>query len=222
LGTKEPGGKMMETDADRLKQRYNAMATDALIELQRMGKQDLTESAWVVLGEVLKSRGVTAETGVASTEPLEQPKPRSTDKNWYTRKRFFWLSLSGLLSILFVYSAGHVILNNIGEQPKTNRTYLKELIENGYIEKAAVASLSQLIRTRTGNVNIDIGGNSISEVEWKKIEKRFSECAAREAHNYLISDDPYLNAQANKDTPGIFSERFFKPCVASIPNAYWR
>lgn len=105
---------------------------------------------------------------------------------------------------------------------KTNRTYLRELIENGYIEKAAVAFLSQSIRTRTGNVIIDIGGNSISEVEWRRIEKRFSECAANEARKYVESDDPYLNAQANKDTPRVLSERFYKPCVASIPNAYWR
>jgi hypothetical protein len=187
-----------------------------------MGKQDLTESARVILGEVLKSRGVTAEVGVASTEPLEQPTTQSTNKDWYTRKRLFGLSFSGILGLLFVYIVGNVILNDIRQQPKTNRTYLKELIENGYIEKAAAASLSQLIRARTGDVITDIGGNSISEAEWNRIEKRFSECAAREAHNYLISDDPYLNAQANKDTPGIFCERFFKPCVANIPNAYWR
>lgn len=212
----------METDADRLRQRYNAMATDALIELQRTGKRDLTESAWVILGEVLKSRGVTTEMEVASREPLEQPTPSLTDKNWFTRKRLFGLSFSGILFMVFVYVVGNVILNEIRQQPKTNRTYLKEVIENGYIEKAAVTFLSQLIRARIGNVITDTGGNSISEGEWKRIEKRFSECAAKEANNYLLSDDLYLNAQANKDTPRILSERFFKPCVASIPNAYWR
>ena len=212
----------MEADGDRLRHLYYSMPTDALIELQRMGKQDLTESAWVALDDVLKARGVTGEMGLVSTEPLERSTTQSTDKNWYTRKRLFGLSVSGILGLLFVYIVGNVTLNYIRQQPKTNRTYLKELIDNGYLEKASASFLSQLIRARTPNGITDIGGNSISGAEWKTIEKRFSECVAKEAHNYLASDDRYLNAQADKDTPRVLSERLLKPCAASIPNAYWR
>jgi hypothetical protein len=89
---------------------------------------------------------------------------------------------------------------------KTNYSYLKEVIESGYIEKAAAVYVDAARKAETGK--------STHDSEWVQIEKGLSECMLKEANNYLVSGDPFLNARANKETPKILVERFFRACGA--------
>ncbi len=56
--------------------------------------------------------------------------------------------------------------------------------------------------------------DSINDSEWQKIEKRLSECMAKEAKSYLLSGDAFLDQRADHETPRILAERFLKACGA--------
>ncbi|MBI5044289.1 MAG: hypothetical protein HZC10_10780 [Nitrospirae bacterium] len=122
------------------------------------------------------------------------------------RKRLGPLTLSGWLSLFLVALVGGVILSYV-QPSKTNRTYLKELIESDTIEKTAIEFVAVVRKTdnaRTAN-----------ETEWKQIEKGLSECMVREANKYVASNDPYLEAKADKTTPHILAKRFLRACGAT-------
>jgi hypothetical protein len=191
------GGKIMEVNAEVLRQRYSTMETEALIELR---KEELTELALDVLDEVLKLRGITFEEKSRSNKKGQQG-----TGGGFMQKRLFRLPLSGWLGMFLVIIVGNVILSNV-RPVKTNRSYLKEVIESGYIEKAAIAFLNAAKKEETGE--------SIHDSEWEKIEKGLSECMLQEANNYLVSRDSFLDARANKETPQILAERFFRACGA--------
>jgi len=200
----------VEANAESLQKRYRSMETDALIKLHRSG--DLTESALLILDEVLKSRGITDAMRAKRLDRFELGMPQSTEKTegrvtggWFSQKLLFGMSLRGWLSIFMVIIVGHTI-NSYFRPVKTNRSYLKELIASGYLEKAAVAFVDA---AKTAEMRDDI-----SYEEWEKIKKGLSECMIREANSYLVSGDSYLNARANKETPHILAERFLNACGA--------
>jgi len=89
---------------------------------------------------------------------------------------------------------------------KTNRDYLEEIIESGYIEKAASEFIDEIIVSETGV--------RTSDFEWEIIKDGLSECMLREAKWYLKSGDPYLDKRANKETPIILAKRLLKACHA--------
>ncbi len=116
------------------------------------------------------------------------------------------MSLGDWLRLFFVVVVGGVILSYISPE-KTNRSYLKELIETGTIEKAA----SGFVRgARNANA-----AASPTDVEWAQIEKGLSQCMVKEANSYVSATDPYLDARANKETPRLLAARFFKACGAT-------
>ncbi len=119
------------------------------------------------------------------------------------RKRLGPLTLRGWLSLFLAALVGNVILTYV-QPSKTNRTYLQELIESGTVEKTAidlVAAIKKADNARTA-----------TEAEWKQIEKGLSECVVREANKYVASNDPYLEAKADKTTPHILAKRFLRAC----------
>ena len=198
----------MEADAEYLRKRYSGMETERLIELRRSGT--LTDTALVVLDAVLASRGITEEMRSELADKHEEGIPHPTEKSggqsagdWFTKKRGFGLSLSGLLSILIL---GTVYNHYFAQPMKTNRSYLREVIENGYIENAAAVSVDTMKKADTGR--------SIGDAEWENIKRELSECMLREANRYLVSEDPFLDERANKETPRILAERFLKTCGA--------
>ena len=115
------------------------------------------------------------------------------------------MSLGSWSRLVFVVVVGGVILSYISPG-KTNRSYLKELIETGYLEKGAVGFVETARKANTAS--------SPTIAEWELIEKGLSQCLVKEANGYLASTDPYLDARANKDTPRILATRFFKACGA--------
>lgn len=119
------------------------------------------------------------------------------------QKRLGPFSLGRLLQLLFVMLVGSVILSYIQPQ-KTNRSYLQELIDTGSFEKAAIGYLAASKKAATNS--------SITETEWTQIEKGLSQCMLKEAKSYVSSEDAYLQARANMDTPMVFSKRFLKTC----------
>lgn len=121
------------------------------------------------------------------------------------RKQLSGSTLGRWLSIFFVVVAGSVILNFVRIE-KTNRSYLKEVIETGYIEKTAVAVVQEMRKENTAD--------SPNEAEWGQIEQGLSQCMAKEANKYLLSGDPYLDARANKKSPQLLAAQFLKACGA--------
>lgn len=119
------------------------------------------------------------------------------------RKRFGPLTLGSWLSLFFVVLVGNVILNYL-QPSKTNRTYLKEVIESGTIERTATEFVASVRKADGDRISNDAG--------WKQIEKGLSECMVRESNKYITSDDPYLNVQADKTSPSILVQRFLKVC----------
>jgi hypothetical protein len=119
------------------------------------------------------------------------------------QKRLGPFSLGRWLQLLFVMLVGSVILSYIQPQ-KTNRSYLQELIDTGSVDKAAITYLAA---TKKGPTD-----SSITETEWAQIENVLSQCMVKEAKSYVSSEDTYLQARANKDTPMVFLKRFLKTC----------
>ena len=197
----------MEVNAEVLRQRYSMMETEALVELQ--SNEELTELALGVLDEVLKLRVVSDEMRAKLTKQLEEIKTDEKGRQgigwWFMKKRLFGLPLSGWLSIFLAIIVGNVIISYI-RPVKTNYSYLKEVIESGYIEKAAAVYADAAKKAETEE--------SIHDSEWEQIEKGLSECMLKEANNYLVSGDPFLDARANKETPKILVERFYRACGA--------
>ena len=193
----------MEINAEVLRQRYSTMKTEDLIGLR--SKTELTELAVGVLEEVLKSRGVTAEMRVEFTRQPKEIAPPTTegDGSCFYRKRFFGISLSTLLSMCVLYLV-YTTMFPPYQPEKTNRSYLKELIQSDYIEKTAAALVDKTKQIETADtLNY-----------WEMIENRLSECMVKEAKKLLASGDPYLDERANKETPVILAERFLKACGA--------
>lgn len=202
----------MEIKAEYLRQRYSTMETEELIELKRNG--GLTEVASGVLDEILKTRGVTDENQADITKQLKEKISRSKEKRvfqdayvWFSNKRLLGQSLNRWLIIFIVI----LICNVYFIHPqKTNRSYLKEVIENGTIEKAAVAYIDAMKKAKMENKTLPT--SSINDAELERIKKGLSECMSKEANNYLEGSDPYLDAKADKETPRILLERFLKAC----------
>lgn len=122
----------------------------------------------------------------------------------YIRQKISTLPWRFLMHTLFVG-----ILVTIGtavfQKPsKTNAEYLQELIEYHAIEKSATIIVEKL---RALPESKDIANS-----EWDQIEKGLAECAVKKAREYLASNDPYLKARANMETPSILMNRFFIPC----------
>ena len=116
-------------------------------------------------------------------------------------KRLGPLSVGGWLSLFFVALVGNVILSYT-HSSKTNRVYLKEVIESGTIEKTAAELVASAKKA----------DNKTNEAEWKHIEKGLSECMAKESTKYLASDDPYLDEKADKTSPHVLVKRILKSC----------
>jgi|SRR6266404_1298044 len=89
---------------------------------------------------------------------------------------------------------------------KTNGMYLQELIENHALEKTAAGIVAKL---RESPENKDI-----KESVWKQTEEGLSGCLVKKANEYAMSNDRYLNARANMDTPANLANRFLKDCGA--------
>ncbi len=120
-------------------------------------------------------------------------------------KKIGGLSVGGWLNLFFVAWLSGAISSYISA-PKTNRLYLQEIIKSGMIVKAAVQLVAKL-------KNEDNDPN-ISEADWLQIEKGLSDCMIGEANKYLGSDDPYLMAKADMNSPTVLAEKFLRACGA--------
>lgn len=116
------------------------------------------------------------------------------------------MSLGGWLRLFFVLVVGGAILSYISPK-KTNRSYLKELIETGSIEKAASGFVRAARNTNAAASSTDVG--------WAQIEMGLSQCMVKEANSYVSTIDPYLDARANKETPHLLAARFLRACGAT-------
>jgi hypothetical protein len=115
------GGKIVEVNAEVLRQRYSTMETEALIELE--WKEELTELALDVLEGVLKSRGVTDEMRAEITKKLEETMPRSGNKKahrgvnrplktkWLKVWNYFCLPLSGINNIYVAVTSSEILFS---------------------------------------------------------------------------------------------------------------
>ncbi len=192
----------MKVNVDNLRQRYNKMETEDLIELRSEG--GLSDLASGILDEVLKSRGVTDDRLTESTKEFEG-KVRSSEKrmkgarNWLKQKEVLGMPVGVLLNIVLVVFVVRMFTAPVISNSKTNRTYLKSLIDSGTIKETAVA-LTGVVRKKDGE-------EGIKNLEWELVETTLTECMLQEAKIYLASRDPFLNERANKQTPTILFKR---------------
>lgn len=107
--------------------------------------------------------------------------------------------------MIFVVSTASTISSYIS-QTKTNRAYLKELIEGGAVQKTATGIVSKERKASTAP--------TLSDAEWMQIEKGLSECLVKEANKFLASGDPYLIGKADKSTPITLAKLFLDACGA--------
>lgn len=87
---------------------------------------------------------------------------------------------------------------------KTNRVYLRELIETKTIERTAFEFTARLRASQSSN--------DISSAEWQRIEEGLRKCIVNQATIYITSDDTYLSQRANSETPTILASRFLQAC----------
>lgn len=123
-------------------------------------------------------------------------------------KRLGPMPLSGWLTLVLVIAAAGVLRDSIWPT-KTNRSYLIEVIETGMLQKTA----NKLI----AKTKLEIKSAPHSDADWARIEKGLSGCMAKEANNFLASEDPYLALKADKSTPVYLAKRFLDACDAAGP-----
>ena len=114
-----------------------------------------------------------------------------------------WRQLGHILLVSFLAAIAGAIFY---KPAKTNSMYLSEILENNVLEQTAARLVTQL------RASPDTRDNK--ESDWRKIERGLSECLLKKATEYAASNDPYLSARANTETPTILANRFLKACGA--------
>jgi hypothetical protein len=110
------------------------------------------------------------------------------------------------IGYILLLALGGAIVSGIFYKPaKTNGMYLQELIDDHMLEKTAAGVITKLKASpETKNY---------TESDWKQMEVGLSGCFVKKATEYASSNDPYLSAPANMDTPTNLANRFLKACI---------
>jgi len=88
--------------------------------------------------------------------------------------------------------------------PQTNRQYLQDVIETHTLDKTAKAVVAKLKSSPQQQ--------PVSQEEWDRMEAGLIESMNIRAKIYIQSNDPYLDATANDETPKILSTRLLREC----------
>jgi hypothetical protein len=111
-----------------------------------------------------------------------------------------------LVHVLVIALLGSVASAILYKPAKTNDAYLQELIDTRTVTALSAKLVAQM---RAAPENKDF-----TDSDWNKIEKGLAECMLKHATEYATSNDPYLNARSNRETPTILASRFLKACGA--------
>ena len=114
-----------------------------------------------------------------------------------------WRQFGHILLVAFLAAIAGAIFY---KPAKTNGMYLNEIIENHALEQTAARLVTQL--------RASPDTKDYKESDWKQIEQGLSECLVKKSTEYAASNDSYLSARANMDTPTILANRFLKACGA--------
>jgi hypothetical protein len=112
-----------------------------------------------------------------------------------------------LVGSIIVVSILAGVVNAVFFEPhKTNGEYLQEIIKSRTLEKTAMG-IGEKYHAMNPNAKID-------EAELVKFEENLSQCLTKKANEYALSNDPYLNQRADKNSPTILAKKFLKECNA--------
>ncbi|MGH7205790.1 MAG: hypothetical protein ACREI2_06235 [Nitrospiraceae bacterium] len=114
-----------------------------------------------------------------------------------------WRQFGHLLIVAFLAAIASAIFF---KPVKSNGTYLRELIESHALEKTAA---ELVVRLRASPET-----KHFTDTEWKRIEEGLAACLVKQAEEHAASNDPYLSARANMETPTVLANRFLKACGA--------
>lgn len=109
------------------------------------------------------------------------------------------------LKLVALASAAGAIGAALSFGPKSNRTYIAELLsEPGVIQAAASKFLKGYFQAT--------GIDQITEERRSAAEVQLSNCMTYQASKFLNSGDPYLLARANKDSAIFLIAKFTSEC----------
>lgn len=107
-----------------------------------------------------------------------------------------------ILLLCLTIGVGRIIYSAFNKAPQTNRQYLKSVIETHTLDKTAKAVVAKLKSSQQQQ--------PLSQEAWDQMEAGLIESMNLRAKIYIESNDPYLDAMANMDTPKILSTRLLR------------